>query len=751
MSDGRGTAHAGGRPSDGSALGSAPAADHGPENLEDHGLRVALLGPLQVWRGSTAIDVSSNRLRTMLAALALSASNTVTVEQLAFALWPDDPPAHQRRSVQTYVSRLRRVLGPAAIRTVRGGYRLDADPDDVDVLRFHRLLARAAASRGTRAERERLEEALALWRGAPFGGLPSSTLCGPKAVRLVEQRLSAVERWIDLGLAEGRHNELVAEVQELALRHPLREPLWERLLLTLGRCGRQAEALAMYERLRHRLADDLGVDPSPELQRRHLSLLADEERPATSPTPCMLPVAVAGFAGRDDACERMDRLFDGDTRICVVSGTAGVGKTALVLHWAHRARAHFPDGQLYVDLRGFGPSAAATSSHDALPALLTAMGVPPQAIPAETRARAALYRTVLAGKRMLVVLDDARDAEQVRRLLPGDAGCAVVVTSRQGLSSLVASEGAALLTLDVLTREEARDLLARRLGRERIATDPAATDEIIELCARLPLALAIVAGRAVARPLSPMAALAADLRRVRDDLGVLATKDSLTDMRAVLARSYDALPPDAARLFRLLAVHPGPDVGEAALASLAGLHAPQVSELLDTLLDAHLVGETVPSRFSFHELLRTYARGLARAGDTSAHRRAVLRTIEHYLHTTYRAALLLDPAAQLIAPDAPAAKVRPEHLRDRGQAQAWFRAERVVLFRVIRLAMAEGLHPHVVRLALAVTVWCDLEGDEQGKTALEILALEAAGRSGDHAARGRRQLHESGQARHTGR
>ncbi|WP_166427730.1 AfsR/SARP family transcriptional regulator [Nonomuraea mesophila] len=693
--------------------------------------------------------MSPNRLRTMLAALALSAGNTVTVEQLALALWPDDPPAHQRRSVQTYISRLRRVLGPAAIRTVKSGYRLDADPDDVDVLRFHRLLARAASSRDTRAEREQLEEALALWRGAPFGGLRSSTLCGPKAVRLVEQRLSAVERWIDLGLAEGRHNELVAEVQELALRHPLREPLWERLLLTLDRCGRQAEALAMYERLRRRLARDLGVDPSPELQRMHLSLLADGERPATSPAPCMLPVAVAGFTGRDDECERLDRLFEGDTRICVISGTAGVGKTALVLHWAHRARAKFPDGQLYVDLQGFASGGAATN--DALPALLTAMGVPPQAILAESRARSALYRTMLAGKRVLLVLDDARDAEQVRRLLPGGTGCAVVVTSRQGLSSLVASEGAALLTLDVPTREEARDLLARRLGRERIGSDPAATDEIIELCARLPLALAIVAGRAVARPLSPLAALAADLRRVRDDLGVLATKDSLTDMRAVLARSYDALPPDAARLFRLLAVHPGPDVGEAALASLAGLHAPQVSELLDTLLDAHLVSETVPSRFSFHELLRTYARGLARAGDTSAHRRAVLRTIEHYLHTTYRAALLLDPAAQLIAPDAPAAKVRPEHLRDRGQAQAWFRAERVVLFRVLRLAMADGLHPHVVRLALAVTVWCDLEGDEQGKTALEILALEAAGRSGDHAARGRQQLHESGQARHTGR
>ncbi|WP_188190364.1 AfsR/SARP family transcriptional regulator [Nonomuraea sp. SYSU D8015] len=695
-------------------------------------LRIALLGPLEVRQDSGPVDLSSSRLRALLAVLALSAGETVSVEQLALVLWSEDPPVNQRRSVQTYISRLRGELGSDVIRTTPEGYRLDVEPDRVDALRFRRLLGEATLSRGAETERKTLEEALALWRGRPFDGVDSAVLCGPKAEHLVELHLSAVERLVDLSLEEGRHHELVADVRELAARHPLRETLWGRLLVLLDRCGRQAEALAMYERLRHRLVEDLGADPSPDLRRIHSVLLGGDAGQAERRIPRQLPAGVAGFVGRDDALKAMDRLLDGDTRICVVTGTAGVGKTALALHWAHQAGERFRDGQLYVDLQGFGPSEVALRPKDALSALLQSMGVQPQRIPQDLGARSALYRTMLAGKRMLVVLDNARDAEQVRRLLPGGAECTVLITSRRGLSSLVSAEGATLLTLDVLDQEEARDLLAHRLGRERIETDPASTDEIIRLCARLPLALAIAAGRAAANPSFSLATVAAGLRRAWSDVSALATRDAVIDLRSVLSRSYDLLPADAARLFRLLAVHPGPDLTLAAAASLAGLDPSHAGRLLDTLVDAHLVSEVAPGRFAFHALLRAYARGLARDADAHTRRRAARRMIEHYVHTACRAASLLEPAAGLPAPKAPEAPVTCHR-----QALAWFRAEQGVLLAVLRQAMVEGFDSHVGRLAPAVAAWCELRGDRHGKIAVQRIALAAAERSDDPAARAR--------------
>ncbi|HEX4814152.1 MAG TPA: transcriptional regulator [Nonomuraea sp.] len=666
-------------------------------------LRVALLGPLEVWRDSDPVVLSSNRLRTLLAVLAMSAGETVSLEQLAFALWTEGAPANERRSVQTYISRLRHDLGTNAIRTTPEGYRLDVEPDRVDALRFRRLLHDAASARGTSAERELLKEALALWRGRPFDGVESTVLRASKATRLEELRLSAVERWIDLELADGRHRELVAEVQELAAGHPLREPLWGRLLLTLGRCGRQAEALAMYDRLRRRLAEDLGVDPSPELQHIHSALLeGDAWQTGLPAVPRQLPPGVADLAGRAYALKELDRLLIGGARICVITGTAGVGKTSLALHWAHRTAELFPDGQLYADLSGFGPAGCPTRAEDALSAFLHALGVPSHTIPDDLHARSALYRTMLAEKRMLVFLDNVRDAEQVRHLLPGGTQCTLLITSRRGLSSLVTAEGAALLTLDVLSREEARDLLARRLGRERVEKDSQATEEIVELCARLPLALAIAAGRAAATPSFPLSALAADLRRGRVDLAAFATRDTLADLRTVLSKSYDLLPPDAARLFRLLAVHPGPDITRPAIASLTAVEPSEADRLLDILLDAHLVTEVSPGRFAFHDLLRAYARG---AGRPWSDRQAARRTIDHYVSTAYRAARLLEPQARLGTLSPPAPGTRPEPLEDAQQAADWFRAEHSVLLAVLRQATTQGLRSHAVRLSAAMAVW----------------------------------------------
>lgn len=497
-----------------------------------------------------------------------------------------------------------------------------------------------------------------------------------------------------------------------------------------------------------RLAEALGLDA----RERAMAVAAAHGvagEASRQVVPRQLPVGVSGFAGRAGALAELDGKL-GQGGICVVSGTAGVGKTALVLHWAHRVRERFGDGELYVDLQGFGPAGEAVDPRDALWAFLEALGVPPQRIPEDVAARAALYRSVLAGRRVLVVLDNARDADQVRGLLPGEPGCAVVVTSRRQLGSLVTEEGAGLVVLDVLTPEESRELLARRIGRHRTDADPRAVDAIVAACARLPLALAIAAGHAITAPAVPLADLAADLsrasggagradgdpgraagdmgRRVGGNLDRLATRDSATSLRAVLARSYEVLPEDAARLFRLLAVHPGPDITSAAVASLAGVDPAAGRRLLDALLDASLVTEVAHGRYAFHDLLRAYAREIGDETDGEAARRVA----EHYLHTAYEAALRLDVLAEWMrAPGVPAPGVRPESMADHRQALAWFRAERAVLANVLRQAMAYGLHDLVVRLVPAVQDWLLRQGHWQEYVGHARLALEAAVRLGD--------------------
>ncbi|MGW6505589.1 BTAD domain-containing putative transcriptional regulator [Nonomuraea angiospora] len=686
------------------------------------GLHVAVLGPFEVRIGTAQVELGSSRLRTLLAVLALSAGETVSVDRLASVLWAEGLPDNVRRSVHTYIARLRNTLGAEVIQTVSPGYQMQVARDRVDALLFRRLLAEATPARGTEAELATLEQALALWRGQPFEGIDSPALHGTDASHLLELHLSAAERWIDLGLAAGRHSELVPEVRKLVTRHQLHEPLWGRLLLTLDGCGRRAEALSAYERLRRRLSEELGTAPSVELQRIHADLLRDRAAWVVPIPPRQLPPDVAEFTGREEELKRLDGLLSGSSRVCVITGTAGVGKTCMAVHWAHRTAERFPGGQLYVDLQGFGPGESELDPHEALSGLLQTLGVSKHRIPVDLQAMAALYRTLLAGRRALVLLDNARDAEQVRWLLPGDTGCMVVITSRQGLNSLVSRHAAELLTLDVLTRHGSRQLLIRRLGRECVEADARATDEIIDLCGGLPLPLAIAAGRATATPSAPLTALAADLRRVRTDIGVLATRDARTDMRTVFSRSYDLLPPGAACLFSSLAIHPGPDIARPAVASLAAVDQLQADRLLDVLLEAHLVAEAVPGRFTLHSLIRTYAHDLAPVADTQIHRQAARRVIEHYLHTAHRAARLLAPAAPMIVPAPPAPGVRPEQLAHRLQALDWLRAEHRVLFAVLRLALTNGFPSHAIQLAAALTPWCDHRRDWYTKADIRHLA-----------------------------
>jgi tetratricopeptide (TPR) repeat protein len=417
-------------------------------------------------------------------------------------------------------------------------------------------------------------------------------------------------------------------------------------------------------------------------------------------------------------------------------------KTALAVHWAHRVAAQFPDGQLYVNLRGFDPRGQALPAAHALRGFLDALGVPPQRLPADLCAQSGLYRSLLAGTRMLVVLDNARDAEQARPLLPGAPGCLAVVTSRNRLAGLIAADGAHPLTLDLLTAAESRQLLAHRIGRDRIAAEPHATDHIISRCTGLPLALAVAAAHAATHPDFPLAQLADDLRETRDSLEAFDNADPATNMRAVFSCSYRTLSPTTARLFRLLGLHPGPDISAPAAASLAGIPAADIRPPLAELTRAHLLNQHSPGRYTFHDLLRTYAAELAHNLDGEDQRRAAIhRTLDHYLHTAHTAALAYTPHRDPIALTPPQPAVTPQNITGRGRAVAWLTTEHHVLLAAIAHAATSGFDTHTWQLASSLTDYLYRRGHWQDLLTTHNTALHAAQQASDplgqaHAHRG---------------
>jgi DNA-binding SARP family transcriptional activator/tetratricopeptide (TPR) repeat protein len=719
------------------------------------------LGPFTVAVDGRPVELTTGRLRTLLAALAVSAGTAVSLDRLVEALWDADEPGNARRGVHVYLTRLRAVLGAESITTEPGGYRLHAAPDQVDAVRFVRLLDAAARQPEPAAERDRLDEALALWRGAPFDGVRSDWLARTETPRLVERYLAAVERQADLVAADGPPDELVERLRDLTGRHPLRESLWTRYLMVLDRCGRQAEALRSYGTVRVRLRDELGTDPGPALRAAHADLLAGrpswrrEPAAAGAVVPRQLPAAVDGFTGRAAALAALDGLLDARAGpadalvVAAVSGTAGVGKTALAVRWAHRVAPGFPDGQLYLDLRGFHPSGRAVTRAEAARALLDALNVPRHRVPSDVDAQLGLYRSLLAGRRVLVLLDNARDADQVRPLLPGSATCLVVVTSRDQLTSLVAAEAAHPLLLDPLPVAEARDLLARRVGADRVAAAEAATDEIIARCARLPLALAVAAARAATRPAFPLAAVAAQLRE-QSGLDGLATGDPATDARAVFSWSYRALGAGAARLFRLLGAHPGPDLAAPAAASLAALPVPAVRPLLAELCRVHLLTEHAPGRYACHDLLRGYAAELA-ATEPAAAGRALRRLLDHYLHSGVAAAGRLHPLREQATGEPPEAGATVLEVPDAAAALAWFTDERPALLAAVEAAGSAGLDGHAWRLALALDGYLGRRGRWQDWHDSQLTGLAAAGRAGDRVGQAAAHRSLAGALAHLGR
>ena len=720
-------------------------------------MRLGILGPLLVVDDTgRQIPVTAARQRVLLAALLARANRIVPVDELAELVWDGAPPAGAARTLRSYAVRLRHAVGPQIadrIETRDPGYLCRiGENDEVDELRFEALCrtARAALRPGAWAQAvDTAAQALALWRDEPLRDVPSLVLREQVVPRLEQLRAQVLEDRAEAGLHLGRQEQLVPELCDLVAAHPLRERFRAQLMLALACCGRRAEALEAYRDARRVLVDELGVEPGPELRTLHEKILAGETvliasaspgaSPGVPPTqvPRQLPAAVAHFAGRATQLKTLAGLparagqGAGTVVISAIGGTAGVGKTALALHWAHQAAGRFPDGQLYVNLRGFDASGSPLDAAVAVRRFLDALAVPAARIPADPDAQVDLYRSVLADRRMLIVLDNARDAGQVRPLLPGAAGCLVLVTSRNRMTDLVALDGAIPLALDLLTPGEAGELLARRLGAERVAREQQAAGELIELCARLPLALNIAAARAAVHPDTPLGALAGQLRDAHRRLDVLSAGGGGADLRAVFCWSYRALSTTAARLFRLLSLHPGPDIDLSAAASLAALPGDATRRALDELACAHLVTEPVPGRYALHDLLRAFAAEQADHRDSEAERREALhRVLDHYLHTAHPAAHLLCPG-QLPSPAAPRPGVAPESFADRDHAVGWFDRELTVLGAIVAHAAAAGFDTHAWQIPRALMGYLEHCGRTHEQLDIAAIALPAAERAGD--------------------
>ncbi|MEU2282099.1 BTAD domain-containing putative transcriptional regulator [Streptomyces sp. NPDC013178] len=710
-------------------------------------LRFDVLGPVRAWRGEESLATGSPQQRALLAALLLREGRTATAAELIDALWGEEPPSQALAAVRTYASRLRKVLDPGVLVSESGGYAVRG-------LREGALDLAVAQEWATEAEKARgagdlgharkvLNRALGLWDGEALAGVP-----GPYAeaqrVRLEEWRLGLLESRLDLDLELGCHAEAVSELTALTAAHPLRERFRELLMLALYRSGRQAEALAVYADTRRLLAEELGVDPRPglrELQRRILQAdpdLVEPSAPAAEPPsapvrPAQLPATVPDFTGRKSFVTELSEVLAGaaggdeDTgRVMAVSalaGIGGVGKTTLAVHVAHQARSAFPDGQLYVDLQGAGARAAEPET--VLGSFLRALGTADSAVPDSLEERAALYRSVLDGRRVLVLLDNARDAAQVRPLLPGTAGCAALVTSRVRMVDLA---GAHLVDLDVMSPDEALALFTKIVGEERVAAEREAALDVVAACGFLPLAIRIAASRLAARrtwTVSVLAAKLADERRRLDELqaGDLAVK-------ATFELGYGALEPAQARAFRLLGLADGPDISLTAAAAVLDLPVEETEDLLESLVDTSLLESAAPGRYRFHDLVRLYARACAERDEQPPGERAAAmsRLLDFYLATAAGVYAIERPGDRLV-----------DHLErtgadglvfpDRHAAQDWLYAEAVPLLACVRQSSGEATLRRAVDL-----LWAAVDLAESGANFREYEAAGAALRDAARAA-----------------
>ncbi|QFZ22132.1 AfsR/SARP family transcriptional regulator [Saccharothrix syringae] len=690
-----------------------------------------VLGSLVVRRDGRAVQVTAAKHRIVLAALLLGANRSVPAGELIRRVWGEAPPDRAGRTLPVYVMRLRRALGePALIRTTSSGYRIDLPPDALDLHRFDALAERGAAlvrDGDLAAALPVYERALGCWRGAPLADVPSPSLQEVEAPNLVERRLRVTAELVDVKLLLGRCDEVVADLRRLTAQHPLRERFWSQLMVALYRADRQADALDAYRQGATVLARELGVDPGDSMRAVHRAILTGDpalHRPAAAAWApvSQLPAPVGNFVGRAAELVRVTDLLTRSGATVVVCGPPGVGKTALAVSVAHAVRDRYPDGQLYVDLRGHSTSPPLPTSA-VLARFLRAMGVRADHIPVDERELVRGYRARLRGRRVLITLDNAASAEQVLPLLPtapgapGGSGCSVLVTSRiEPRGTLRATT----VRLDVLRAEEAWKLLARTLGPEVAVAQFDALAELARLCGYLPLALRIALGNLVGSPHVDVASYVAELRG-GDRLAALAVdNDDTAAVRRAFDLSYAALTPAAARLFRLAAVLPGPDFGAAGAAALLEVPEGAARRLLDDLASAHLVQRVGADRFALHDLLQDYAadRAAAAGEDVGAARR---RLFDWYLRTAVEVGDVLYPELGTSGPP----RLSP------GAARAWLAAERPSVLAATEHCAAHGPRALSWRLISAVSGYFGSHGHHVEFLHAIDAALGAARAEGD--------------------
>lgn len=690
------------------------AGESRPRHPGDPVLRIELLGPLTVRVRGRAADLKPPMQRRLLGLLALQANRVVTDTEIVDFLWGEEIPATYPNLVHTHVSRLRRFLsgggaGEELISRTGAGYRLTLASGQSDLLDFADLVARAAAHRdaGRTGDAEHAyEQALSSWRGQPLADLAPHALHHPVVVAVCQQRLAAVLDYADLALGRGRHQAALERLRDVLPAEPLHEGLNARIVLALAASGQRAAALRCFDDLRDRLRDDLGIEPGPELREAHARALG-QETPAGTPAPpppgprpgavpAELPADIATFTGRERQIEQLTAYLTaadahpGAARLAVISGTAGVGKTSLAVHWSHHVRHRFPDGQLFYNLHGYSDSAAKTAA-DALGSFLTALGTPPANVPLDVDARISLFRTMTADRRLLLVLDNVTSPDQVRPLLPANPHSAVVVTSRNDLSGLTVHDDALIVELGVLNGEDAVALLTRLLGASTPDASPGPLEELAHLCAHLPLALRIAAAN-ISRGAYGTVREYLTALRAGDRIAELAIDDTRsTAVEAAFALSYAALPPRSARLFRLIGLVPGVDFTLDAAAALSGSTVAGTRQELTRLAGAHLVDRYEPGRYRFHDLLRLYAAERAAEEEHPDDvAKARQRLYDWYLLNVRAAVEQSHPHWVRLPLGATAEGVTPASFADSASASGWLAAEHRNLVAAVHQAARSG-------------------------------------------------------------
>ncbi|WP_328946748.1 tetratricopeptide repeat protein [Streptomyces sp. NBC_00250] len=710
-------------------------------------MRFTILGPVEALAPGPESPGLAPRHRAVLAYLLLHAGVAISTDRLIEAMWGPLPPDSARAQIQTTIAAIRRMLRASEadrmLATRPAGYVITPEPGQLDLDDFTALIAKAPdTSDDPRGTADQIRKALALWRGEPLADITAHYVPGARA-RLNGQRLTAVERLADLELSLGRHDELIDELTAHAAAHPLRERLCCQLMLALHRAGRQPDALQVARDFRSTLAEEQGLDPGHAFSKLEQDILRDApdlRAPATAPAKPQginfLPYDVPDFTGREDELDGLTRRWEsnsgGVVTISAIDGMAGVGKTTLAVHAAHRLADQFPDGQLFVDLQAHTAGQTPLDPGAALEILLGQLGVPAQHIPASVTDRAALWRSELSGRRVLAVLDNALGTEQIRPLLPGASRALLLVTSRRRLTDL---DGAHALSVDVLPAADAVELFTAIVG-ERAEAEPLAVLDVLQLCGFLPLAVRIAAARLRHRPRWTVVYLADRLRDQRRRLAELATSER--GVAAAFTLSYEQLTPDQQRMFRLLGLQPGRDISPEAAASLAGLPPEEAETLLEDLLDAHVLIQYQPGRYTFHDLLREHALATAAAEEPpNAQHEALGRLLHHYLHIASTAIDHLYPEGKNRRPRIPAPDTPTWPPRNEAEAITWLDTERVNLMAAGQYAAEHDRGPHTSRLAATLHRYLLGHAHQADAMTLHGLALQASRRSGDTTAEAR--------------